>query len=170
MHLPSRHALPPRLAAALMLAGGLGAVAACPSAAEPNRVTLPADPESLTHFATVRRGNVTEHMVTTDEAIAAVRDGEEIPDGTHVILIDYREGSVHRYFVMQKGDGWGADYGPGDTKTADWQFQWYWPDGSINMDENTERCRSCHESRADRNYMYTFRDLVRFAQTGEAPR
>lgn len=153
-------AIPFRLATALTF--GLFGTAH----AEPNRVTFPENIDALVHYTTVTRGEVTEHMVTTPEAIEAVRRGEPLPDGTHVVLIDYREGKVHRYFVMQKGAGWGADYAA-EERTRDWQFQWFWGDRSINLDENTARCRRCHASREDRSFMYTFRDLERFAETGE---
>lgn len=62
---------------------------------------------------------------------------------------------------MEKGEGWGKDYSEAD-RTDDWQFQWYWPDGSINLDENTQRCRSCHMSREGRSYMFTPNDARRY--------
>ena len=128
------------------------------SLAEQNRVVFPTNLDELVHYTTVRRGNITEHMLTSQEAIDAVAEGEDMPNGTQVILVDYREGEVYRYFVMEKGEGWGEDY-PAYRRTADWQFQWYWPDGRINTSENTQRCQSCHESRERDSYMYTFDDL-----------
>ncbi|MGO7623928.1 hypothetical protein ACC687_37755, partial [Rhizobium ruizarguesonis] len=35
------------------------------------------------------------------------------------------------------------------------QFQWFKPEGSVNMAENTARCQSCHSSRADEDFLYT---------------
>lgn len=134
-----------------------------PAHAEETRVTFP-ELDALEHYTTVRRGDVTEHMLTTPAAIAAVRAGEPIPGGTHVVLVDYRDGEVYRYFVMQKGEDWGADYDEA-LRTGDWQYQFYWGDQSINMNENTERCRACHQRRADREYMYTFNDLQRYDGT-----
>lgn len=128
--------------------------------AEPNRTTMP-DIDTLVHYTTVTRGDVTEHIMTSREAIEAVRQGQPIPAGTHVVLVDYREGEVFRYFVMEKGQDWGADYDE-RRRTGDWQFQWFKPDGTINMEENTARCQSCHTSRADREFLYTFNDLRRF--------
>jgi hypothetical protein len=100
-------------------------------------------------------------MYTTPQALAAIKSGGEVPDGTQIILQDWREGEVYRLFVMEKGEGWGDEY-PEDIRADDWQFQWYWPDGSINQAENTERCRSCHMSREDRNYIFTYNDARRF--------
>lgn len=128
--------------------------------AEPNRTTMP-DISKLVHYTTVTRGEVTEHIMTTPEAIAAVKRGEPIPNGTHVALVDYRDGKVYRYFIMEKGENWGQDYDE-VRRTADWQFQWFKPDGSVNMDENTARCQRCHSSRSDRDYLYTFNDMRRF--------
>ena len=62
---------------------------------------------------------------------------------------------------MEKGTGWGADYDE-SRRTGDWQFQWFKPDGTINAAENTARCQSCHSSRADSEFLYTFNDIRRF--------
>ncbi|MBE0702840.1 MAG: cytochrome P460 family protein [Afipia sp.] len=129
--------------------------------AETNRVEFP-DLEALVHYTTVRRGNVTEHIMTTPEAIEAVKNGQPIPNGTHFVLVDYRDDmELYRYFVMQKGEDWGADYDE-SRRTADWQFQWFWPDRSINMDENTARCQSCHRSQQGSDYLFTGYRIPRF--------
>lgn len=144
---------------------GLAGLAAIAALAEPNQVRFPdqAMLDELVHYTTVTRGNVTEYMYTSPEALAALRSGGEVPDGTQVILQDWREGEVYRLFVMEKGEGFGDAYDEA-SRTEDWQFQWYWPDGSINMDENTARCRSCHMSREDRSFMYTYSDAREFEE------
>jgi hypothetical protein len=146
-----------RLALPLLLAASL----AIPAKAEPNRVAFPDNLEELEHYTTVTRGEVTEFMYTSQAALDAIQAGEPVPYGTQVILQDWRDGEVHRLFVMQKGEDFGDEYDEA-VRTADWQFQWYWPDGSINMDENTERCRSCHQAREGREYMYTYNDARRY--------
>lgn len=128
--------------------------------AEPTRATMP-DISKLVHYTTVTRGEVTEHIMTTREAIEAVKNGQPIPNGTHFALVDFRGGEVFRYFIMQKGENWGLDYDE-RRRTADWQFQWFKPDGTINEAENTARCQACHTSRADRDYLFTFNELRRF--------
>lgn len=129
--------------------------------AETNRVEFP-DLEALVHYTTVRRGNVTEHIMTTPEAIEAVKNGQPIPNGTHFVLVDYRDDmELYRYFVMQKGEDWGGDYDE-SRRTADWQFQWFWPDRSVNMDENTARCQSCHRSQQGSDYLFTGYRIPRF--------
>jgi hypothetical protein len=77
--------------------------------AETNRVQFPENLDQLVHYTTVKRGSVTEHILTTPEAIEAVRNRvSRSPSGTHFMLVDYREGEVFRYFVMEKGDGFGT--------------------------------------------------------------
>ena len=150
---------PPRpLPLAALLVGLTLATAA---RAEPNRVEFPDDLDALEHYTTVTRRDVTEFMYTSRAALDAIRAGGEIPDGTQIILQDWREGEVYRLFVMQKEDGWGADYAAA-TRTDDWQFQWFWPDGSVNMDENTARCRACHAAREGRDFMFTYNDARRY--------
>jgi hypothetical protein len=70
----------------------------------------------------------------------------------HVVLVDYQSDVLHRYLVAQK-TGAGID---------EWQYQWLWPDRSITADENVARCYSCHQSRQDRQFMFTFSDALSF--------
>lgn len=129
--------------------------------AETNRVTFPENLDQLLHYTTVKRRNVTEHILTSRAAIDAVKNGQSIPNGTHFVLVDYRDGEVYRYFVMEKGAGWGTDYET-RRRTADWQFQWFNPDKTINMNENTARCQSCHQARAESEHLFTFNDIREF--------
>ena len=129
--------------------------------AEPNRVTFPSNLDKLVHYTTVKRGNVTEHLLTSQEAIDAIKLGKTMPSGTHVVLVDYRDGKVFRYFVMEKRDGWGADFDAA-RRTGDWQFQHFKPDKTVNMSETTARCQSCHQGREDKQHLFTFNDIERF--------
>ncbi len=129
--------------------------------AESNRVRFPTNLDQLVHYATVNRGNVTEHILTSRAAIDAVQKNQPIPDGTQFVLVDYRDDKVYRYFVMENGSGWGQDFDE-RRRTGNWQFQWFWPNKSINTSENTARCQSCHQSQQDQNYLYTHEQLRRF--------
>jgi len=122
--------------------------------AEINRVMFPGNFDQLVHYATVRRGNVTEDILTTPEAIQAIKKGQPIPSGTYFVLVDYRDAKLYRYFVMEKGAAWGADYDE-RRRTGDWQFQWFWPDKTINANENTSRCQSCHQGQVNSDFLYT---------------
>jgi hypothetical protein len=132
--------------------------------AETNRVTFPENLDQLVHYTTVKRGNVTEHILTTRDAMEAVKSGQPIPEGTHFVLVDYRDGNLYRYFVMEKGGGFGADYDE-RRRTDNWQFQWFRPDKTVNMNENTARCQSCHRSQASSEYLHTGYRIPRFNGT-----
>ncbi len=134
------------LATLILLGGESGS-----ARAEANAVTFPPI-EEFEHYTTVERGASTEHMMTSREALAALKAGTSVPVGTHMVLVDYREGKVFRYFVSQK-IGVGAD---------EWAFQWFHPDRSIKVDENTARCFSCHRSRADSQFMFTLPEAQAF--------
>jgi hypothetical protein len=153
---PSHAAPIALLAAAVVLAGW-------PVHAETNRVRFP-ELDQLVHYTTVKRGNVTEHILTTRDAMEAVKNGRPIPDGTHFVLADHRDGKIYRYFVMEKGDAFGTDYDD-RRRTGNWQFQWFWPDKSVNMSENTARCQSCHRSQSGSEYLYTGYRIPRFNGT-----
>ncbi len=129
--------------------------------AESNRTTFPQNIEELVHYATVRRGEVTEHLLTNQTAIDAVKAGQPAPAGTHVVLVDYRDGEVFRYFVMEKGENWGSDYAE-RRRTGDWQFQWFKPDRTVNLAEDTARCQSCHMSRGEQEFMFSYESIRAF--------
>ena len=65
-------------------------------------------PESYTAgvlYATIDRGNITEEIFTSRAAIDAVKNGQPIPSGTVITLVDYRDGELFRYVVMEKRTG-----------------------------------------------------------------
>jgi hypothetical protein len=132
----------------LMLSEDRGLMSAL---AETNAVTFP-PLEQLEHYTTVRRGVTREHMLTSRAALDAIQVGQPVPTGTHVVLVDYQSDVLHRYLVAQKMS----------ESINDWQYQWFWPDRSVKADENTARCYSCHQSRQDRQFMFTFTDALSF--------
>lgn len=130
--------------------------------AEVNRVKFPENMDRMVHYGTLYRGEVTEHFLTTIEAMAAIKNKKPVPDGTPVVLVDYRGGKVHRYFVMQKGKNWGNDY-DSRRRTGDWQFQWFWADKKENLAEDTRRCQSCHQPQESDQYLFTGDRIPKFS-------
>ncbi|WP_426238008.1 hypothetical protein [Pararhizobium sp. DWP1-1-3] len=110
-----------------------------------NSVTFP-PLNQLEHYTTVRRGITSEHMLTSPEALAAIKAGQPVPTGTHMVLVDYQSDVLTRYLVGQK-IGNGADQ---------WEYQWFWPDRTIKANENVARCYSCHRSQQSEQFMFTF--------------
>lgn len=123
-----------------------------PAFAEANKVTF-SPLAQLVRYTTIQRGTTREDMFTSRAAIDAIKAGEPVPTGTHMVFADYRSDVLYRYLVSQKV-GNGVD---------DWQYQWFWPDRSIKADENTAQCYSCHQrSRRDRQFMFTYNDARSF--------
>lgn len=132
--------------------------------AETNRVKFPDNLDSLVHYTGRERGNSVTHIKTTQSVIDLIKAGKPVPDGSQFVLIDYRDGKLYRYFVMEKGANWGADYDEG-RRTGDWQFQWFWADRSVNMAENTNRCQSCHQGASDSDFLFTHSEVQAFNGT-----
>ena len=53
-------------------------------------VKFPEDHAEGVHYATVNRGNIREEIFTSRTAIDAVKNGQPIPSGTVITLVDYR--------------------------------------------------------------------------------
>ncbi|CAN7503575.1 hypothetical protein [Neorhizobium tomejilense] len=79
-----------------------------------NSVTFP-PLEQLEHYTTVRRGITREHMLTSPAALSALKAGQPVPTGSHMVLVDYQSDVLTRYLVAQK-IGAGADQ---------WEYQWF---------------------------------------------
>jgi hypothetical protein len=112
------------------------------------------------HYATVKRGNITEELYASREAIEAAKSGQPFPSGTVITLVDSRDGKLFRYVVMEKRTGWGAEF-PASQRTGDWKFQWFNPDKTVKADEDTGLCMSCHQSRASDDFVWSADQMKR---------
>jgi hypothetical protein len=148
------------LATALVL--GVAATLAWPAKAGRELVKFPENFTEGVLYATVNRGNIREEIFTSRAAIDAVKNGQPIPSGTVITLVDYRDGELFRYVVMEKRTGWGAAY-PHEKRNGEWEFQAFNADKSLNPNENLDRCFSCHKSRENQDFVFTF-DQMRNAQ------
>lgn len=106
-------------------------------------------------YATVERGNIKEDIFTGREAIEAAKAGRPLPSGTVITLVDYRDGKLFRYVVMEKRTGWGADY-PADKRNGEWEYQAFNADKSVNANESLDRCLSCHKPQAAKDFVHTY--------------
>ena len=84
-----------------------------------------------------------------------MKKGQPIPSGSVITLVDYRDGKLFRYVVMEKRAGWGAEYPP-EKRTGEWEFQAFNTDKSVNRSENLDRCFSCHNPQARQDFVFTF--------------
>jgi Cytochrome P460 len=135
------------------------------------------------HYATVDRGNRRQEMFTSRAAIDAVKNGQPIPSGTVITLVDYLakldgrgnplrdascgliKGEISRYVVMEKRTGWGAEYPP-ELRNGKWEFQAFNADRSVNQNENLNRCFSCHKLRERQDFVFTFDQMKSVKSVG----
>jgi len=117
-------------------------------------VEFPKEYEAGTHYATVNRGGIREELYTSRDAVQAAKRGEPFPDGTIITLVDYRDGKLFRYVVMEKRKGAGAAY-PADLRNGDWRFQEFTPNRSVNRAEDGTRCMRCHKALERTDFVFT---------------
>lgn len=110
------------------------------------------------HYASIVRGDTREELFTTPEAIAAARRGDPFPEGTVITMEDYRDNKLYRYVVMEKRKDWGKSHSS-ESPAGDWGFQWFNPDRSVKSGENLDRCRACHTSQSDNDYVFSFEKM-----------
>lgn len=149
-------------AVAIPLALAMPAAFASKAMAGSDLVVFPENYAEGVLYATVQRGNLKEEIFTSRAAIDAVKNGRPIPSGTVITLVDYRDGKLFRYVVMEKRTGWGADYAP-EKRNGEWEFQAFNADKSVNRNENLDRCFSCHKPNERQDFVFTF-DRMKSAQ------
>jgi len=125
-----------------------------PSWAERGRVQFPEGYAEGVRYVVINRGNIREEIYTSKAAIDAVKNGKPIPSGTVITLVDYRDGKLHRYVVMEKRTGWGAGYPP-ELRNGEWEFEAFNADRTVNTNDDVSRCFACHQAQARRDYVFT---------------
>jgi hypothetical protein len=125
-------------------------------------VTFPDGFADGVRYAMVERGNIREEIFTSQSAVEAVKKGKPIPGGTVITLVDYRDGKLFRFVVMEKRSGWGAAYPP-EKRNGEWEYQAFNADRSVNCSENVDRCFGCHKGQAQQDHVFTL-DRMRSAK------
>jgi hypothetical protein len=126
-----------------------------------NLVKFPEDLEEGIVFATYDRGDIHEDIyVNNKEAIEAVQNGEELPSGTVITLVGYKDGELDQYLVMEKRTGWGSQYSP-EERNGEWEYQAFTPDKEVRKD-NIGRCFTCHANQERDDYMNSLDQMKEF--------
>ena len=122
--------------------------------ADTNRATFPKNFDKFVLYATYDRGSSKEEAFATPETIELSKSGKPLPAGTQLVLGIWTDYKLTGYFVMEKGVGWGQEVEQ-ELRTGDWHFQQFDTNGQVRRTEIAERCRSCHQSRASNDFMFT---------------
>jgi len=125
-------------------------------------VRFPEKFEEGVHYATVERGSTREELYTSRAVIEAAKKGQALPSGTVITLVDFRDGKLFRYVVMEKRAGWGTEYPPA-KRNGEWEFQTFNADRSVNVNDDVSRCFSCHRAQEKSDFVFTL-DHMRSAQ------
>ena len=115
-------------------------------------------------FTTVDRADNKQYreVYTSQAAIDAAKNGQPLPDGTVITLVQYRaklgadgnpekdangrfiKGDLLAYTVMEKRKGWGAEY-PDNIRNGEWEYQAFMADKQVNTKAKLEACFTCHK-------------------------
>ncbi|MGW9018522.1 cytochrome P460 family protein [Priestia megaterium] len=124
-------------------------------------VKFPEDYDEGVLFTTVTRGDTYEEVYTSQEAIEAVQDGQPIPSDTVITLKIFKDEELYRYFVMEKRDGWGAQY-PSDMRNGEWEYNAFTADGAVAYEEDIGRCFTCHANQERDDYVNKFDEMKNY--------
>ena len=122
--------------------------------ADTNRATFPENFEQYVLYATFDRGSSKEEAFAAPETLAIAKSGNPLPPGTRIVLGIWSNSKLTDYFVMEKGRDWGLVVAEGQ-RTGDWHFEQFDPSGQLRRTAIAQRCQSCHQGQASRDFMFT---------------
>lgn len=126
-----------------------------------NLVKFPKDLEKGIVFTTYDRGDIHEDIyINRKEAVEAVQNGKELPSGTIITLVGYKDGKIEHYLVMEKRTGWGSQYSP-EERNGEWEYQHFTPDREV-AEDNIGRCFSCHANQERDQYLNSLNQMKEF--------
>lgn len=168
-----------RIVGLALSAGAIGITAS--AMAGPEKIAYPESYRTeFVRYITIDRPDrkIVRWFYVNPEALDAAQPGEDLPDGTVLIMedhqarLDAREepvvdaqgrfistDEVTNVFVMEKQPGWGAEYPP-EMRNGEWEYAWFLPDGARKADATFDGCFSCHMNRAGRDFTFTFAKYV----------
>jgi len=159
------------------LGGAAGLVVMVGAWAGPERVSFPADyQQKFTNYLQVDRHDrkTVRFMYANPAAIEKAEPGAPLPNGTVLVMEDHKAqldsagnpvtdadgrfvptAEITNIFVMEKQAGWGEAYSP-EMRNGDWDYAWFVAGGQRKADAEFDGCFACHQSRAERDYTFTF--------------
>ena len=136
----------------------IGSAAAAPS--------LPASLNGFVHYSTSKYGGKISDKYVQKTSIQALQSGKNLPYGTAVVGIEYRDqngkrGPVLRYIIMEKVRNSGKDY-PASVRNGDWEFASYTPARALITNDPVTRCLACDKSQALSDYLFGLNEMKSF--------
>jgi cytochrome P460 len=173
--MPSR-----KLVAAAVTLGAVGVLAvAAQVRAGGDKVAFPENYAKGVLYTTVDRADNKQYRelyVSPPEAINAAKQGNPLPSGTVLTLLQYRavlgadgnptkdangrfsKGDLIAYTVMEKRTGWGAEY-PDAQRNGEWEYQAFLADRKVNDKANLTACFNCHKPLDKQDFVFSYDKL-----------
>ena len=162
---------------AAVVAGGL----ATGASAGPEKIQFPNDYLRGVLYQTVDRADVKQYreLYATPAAVEAVRKGKPIPGGTVLTLVQWSvqqdekgnplkgpdgrflKNEIIAHTVMEKRNGWGADYPADWPRNGEWEYAAFTADGRPNpkANANNKACFTCHLPHAQQDFVISLAKL-----------
>jgi hypothetical protein len=152
------------IAALAAIAGACAALFSMSARAGGEKVAFPENYAKGVLYTTVDRADNKQfrELYTSAEAVAAAKQGQPLPNGTVVTLVQYAaklddkgnpvkdangrfiKDKLLAYTVMEKRTGWGAEY-PEAKRNGEWEYQAFRADKSVNTGAKLDGCFNCHK-------------------------
>jgi plastocyanin len=151
------------------------------SLAGPEKIRFPSDYLRGVLYQTVDRADVKQYreLYASAAAVEAVRKGRPIPYGTVITLVQWSveqdangvplKGADGRFIkkdilghtVMEKREGFGADYAAGWPRNGEWEYAVFTADGRPNekANANNKACFTCHLPHAKQDFVISLAKL-----------
>lgn len=148
------------------------ALAATPALAGPEKVAYPADKGVLYGVVDRADNKQVRELYAPKAVVDAVKAGKPIPANAPLTMYLYKakvddkgepvkdakgrfqKGDAIAHFVMQKGAGWGSEYGA-DMRNGEWEYRSFAPDGKVNEKADLKPCFTCHLKMKDSDYVFS---------------
>ncbi len=136
----------------------------------------------FTWYRTIYPGNQVRHYYANEVAINAARAGQDLPDGSYILIAIYAAardasgefvldadgqrvaGELEGYNIMAREAGWG-DAVPALLRNENWLYANFDAQRRVNMNANQAGCLACHVPLDEDSYLFSIDALVDVARS-----
>ena len=148
--------------------------------AGPEKIPFPADWAKFVLYNVVDRYDNKQYRelyASTQEAVDAAKAGKPLPNGTVLVLAQYKaqvdaqgnpvkdakgrfvKGDPIALTVMEKRAGWGTEY-PDDLRNGEWEYAAFSLDGKLNTQANYKACFQCHKPHEKLDFVISYSSIA----------